>query len=406
MRNKIILLCFTLILVSVFAISCTKNSNENIKEIDGLKVELDNENKTACIVKYSGKDEEVVIPENIDGYTVISIGIGAFSRNYDLNKVILPNTVEVISTSAFNLCVSLKDINLPSSLQEIENTAFSNCRVLETITIPENVNKLGVCVFTGCLSLKEINVAQNNGSYSVDDSNRALMNKEQTKLIQYATGNTRKSFEIPNTVTEIDRYAFENSKALENVTFPQSLKLIGSYAFHNSAITEAVLPDNLENIGDFCFYESKLITVTFGNGIKKIGNTAFGWCTSLTDVVIPASVETIGQSAFYMCTSVKRYTVNHKNTVYSSDNRGVLFNKDKTTLLYYPLGYIAEEYTIPNGVTEIKDSAFFSALNLKKLVIPDSVETIGSKAFSQCANLKEFVYEGTMPKKIATDAFE
>ena len=121
---------------------------------------------------------------------------------------------------------------------------------------------------------------------------------------------------------------------------------------------------------------------------------------------LPETVEEIGISAFYMCTSISEYTVIDNNKNYTSDARGVLFNKDKTTLIYYPIANTETEYTIPNTVTEISANAFSPCLKLTKVTVPDSVERRGDQAFAQCTNLKDIVYEGTKPENIAENAFD
>ena len=135
-------------------------------------------------------------------------------------------------------------------------------------------------------------------------------------------------------------------------------------------------------------------------GVKVIGNGAFGGCESLVNINIPNSVTTIGEGVFCGCDSLTSITIpssvvtiignpfyNWYGNLYNESKAfiyedHVLFNKDKTTLI----AYIAEEtnYTIPNSVTTIGDSAFAFCDSLTSINIPNSVTTIGEGAFYLC----------------------
>ena len=138
-------------------------------------------------------------------------------------------------------------------------------------------------------------------------------------------------------------------------------------------------------------------------GVKVIGDRAFALCVSLTSINIPNCVTTIGDGAFENCVSLTSITIpnsvvtiigkpfylwhgnlyNESKAFIYEDH--VLFNKDKTTLI----AYIAEEtnYTIPNSVTTIGDSAFVWCDSLTNINIPNSVTTIEDGAFEDCKSL-------------------
>ena len=272
-------------------------------------------------------------------------------------------------------------------------------------SICENIETIGIGAFSGCTSLDKIIVDENNKVYS-SDSYGVLLDKEQKTILQYPAGSMSLSYNMPDSVVEIAGYAFEKSDYLEEVTFSDNLKKIGSCAFQNSGILEARFGNNLEEIGFSCFNESKLTSVSLGNSIKKIGESAFSWCTSLTEINIPASVEEIGQSAFYMCTAIKGFEVDAENKNFKSDVYGILFDKEMTVLHYYPVARIDESYFVPDTVVTIEANSFSPTLNLKSVIIPDSVENIGEKAFGDCANLSEVIYDGSKPTNIADNAFE
>lgn len=391
-----------LLLTFFLLISC--NSNPKSENGD-FAYEFDSKTKSATVIGYNGSDKDVVIPEKVGKYTVNKIDRKVFSHLYEIKSIKLPNTLITIEEKAFEYCIGLEEITLPSSLKTIGNTAFSSCRGLKRIFIPSSVEKIGLCAFNGCTSLEEITVDENNENY-FSDKYGVLLDKEKTTVIQFPIGSERTTYIMPDSVTTVESYAFEKTSNLKNITFSQNLSIIKSYAFQKSGIKEANFKDKLETIGAFCFNESMLTKIDLGNSVKEIGDSAFSWCTSLSEILIPSSTKNIGSSAFYMCTALKKFTVNSQNQNYSSDTFGVLFNKDKTRLLCYPQASSEKEYSIPNTVTTISAHAFFSNINLEKVVIPSSVEKIEQQAFANCLSLVDVVYEGEKPQDIADNAFE
>lgn len=111
-----------------------------------------------------------------------------------------------------------------------------------------------------------------------------------------------------------------------------------------------------------------------------IRSDAFKNCTKLTSITIPSSITSIASSAFEGCTSLTSITVDSENEYFSSAD-GVLFNKDMTTLIRYPIGKTATSFTIPNTVTNIGEYAFSGCTNLTSITIPDTVTHIGYNAF-------------------------
>ena len=133
------------------------------------------------------------------------------------------------------------------------------------------------------------------------------------------------------------------------------------------------------------WHGSRVKSAVIAEGVTSIGADAFYNCTSLTSVTIPNSVTSIGDGAFASCTSLTGIWVAEGNSHYASDASGVLFNKDKTTLVQC-LGAFAA-YTIPDSVTSIGEQAFAYCTSLTSVTIPDSVTSIGGLAFYNCTSL-------------------
>ncbi len=373
-----------------------------------------NSNNTATIIGYKGTSSVVNIPNYINGHKVISIGEYAFYGCESLTSVKIPDSVISIGDYAFSGCKSLTSVKIPDSVISIGDGAFAPivinngslvgcinltsitipnsvisigdhaficCTGLTNITIPESVTSIGYHAFYYCTSLINITVNNDNHSYSSQDG--VLFNTDKSSLIQYPLGKTSTSYNIPNSVTNIDDGAFAGCTSLTSITIPNSVSSIGDWAFANC---------------------TSLTSITIPNSVTSIGSSAFENCTSLTSVTISKDVTSIGDEAFLGCTSLTGINVDNNNTSYSSQD-GVLFNKNKTMLIQYPNGNTRTSYTIPNSVTGICRAAFYNSSNLTSATIPDTVTSMDNFAFESCKNLKS-VKIGKGLKEIPYGAFQ
>ena len=126
--------------------------------------------------------------------------------------------------------------------------------------------------------------------------------------------------------------------------------------------------------------------VSISNGITSICEGCF-WGCSIEKVTLPESLISIGLAAFENCKKIKNYSVNKNNKYFCNDDYGVLFNKDKTKLILYPVGNSRSEYNIPNSVKTIGEYAFCYNKNIKKISFPSDVTKIESGAFGYCINI-------------------
>ena len=229
---------------------------------------------------------------------------------HDITLDLSKTEIKRIGEAAFKSCEALKMIVLPQGLLSIGNAAFSGCNALTSIVIPEGLESIGDWAFEGCAALAQVT--------------------------------------IPASVTSIGNLAFKGCKGLAD---KDGFVIVCGILFE---------------------YTGDARSVVIPEGIVSIGDWAFSWCENLVQVAIPASVMSIGDGAFRSCKKLAKIDVVSGNKCYSSVD-GVLFSKDKNTLVCFPLGKSAEYYEIPSGATSSEDSAFSARETLRQETTPKSV---------------------------------
>jgi len=226
----------------------------------------------------------------------------------------------------------------------------------------------------------KLNVSALGGDYSTDGSTGKALKDNETKYVNLDLSGS--------TFTSIGDSAFSVCTSLTSVTIPNNVTSIGDFAFSGCInLASVTIGNNVTSIGDFAFNRCRSLTsVTIPNSVTTIGDYAFGNCTSLTSITVSASVTSIKVWAFEGCRSLTAINVDASNSKFSSEN-GVLYDKNKTTLIFYPQGKTGSSFDIPNGVTSIQSAAFYGSTGLTSVTIPNSVTSIGAYAFSGCISL-------------------
>lgn len=292
---------------------------------------------------------------------LILAGLLAGSATAQVNYTLFGNTALVGPSPNASGDIVIASTYNGFPVTRIGSQAFINCTNLTSVTIPNSITNIGGNAFRACTSLTNIAVAIDNPSYTSPDG--VLYNKAQTTLIQFPGGRGG-GYAISNGVTFIGPSAFYRCTGLANVTIPNTVVAILLDAFSGcTGLTGATIPDSVTTIQAAAFYR----------------------CTGLTNVTIPNSVTNIQSLAFTLCSSLTNITVAAANPAYSSPE-GVLFDKAQTALIQFPGGR-GGAYAIPNGVTNIRSSAFYACPNLTSVTIPNTVLSIGLDAFYACYSL-------------------
>lgn len=182
---------------------------------------------------------------------LITIGNNAFANCQKLDGLYALPYVEKIADGAFKNCSSLKGITELNSLQFIGMEAFYNCHNMETISLPSTVTYIGEKAFTNCVNLNML-VDNLNPGYSVE--NNILYNKERSEII--ATGKIESNVRIPDSVAKIGPYAFAGNSNLFKVSMDQAIT-IALGAFSDC--------ENLQNVSFYSMYLPKLEENAFVN---------------------------------------------------------------------------------------------------------------------------------------------
>ena len=378
---------------------------------DGLtKVTISDGVKHIGSYAFSGcsKLANIDLPDSVQ-----SAGLWAFWNCHGLTNINIPKYLHLAHSPTFLNCCALKSINvdsankyhtsengvlfnknktvlekypadkidnsytIPSSVTHIDHASFEGCLNLKSINIPSSVTSIDSDAFRNCSGLTSINVDKANKNYSSE--NGVLFNKNKTKLILYPAGKADRSYTIPSSVTSILSGTFSGCSNLSAISLPDSINYISSYAFEGTA-----------------YYKDES---NWENGALYIGNALvaakhYGDDELSGDFWLKEGTRIIAEETFTFCDKLKSINVSSSNKYFSSID-GVLFSKDKKTLIAYPEGK-GSSYNIPNGVTSIGDDAFSYQDGLSSVTIPNSITSIGSGAFYNCKGLTSVTIPGSV----------
>ena len=274
----------------------------------------------------------------------------------------------------------IKAVVIKSGVTTIGRCAFYGGDNIVSVEIPNTVTSIKEKAFGDCPVLATIEVAADNPNFSSVDG--VLFNKDQTTLVQYALGNERTEYTVPNTVISIGERAFERTIHLTSVTLPETVKMIDSYAFADChGLTSFEIPKSVTAIQAGAFkYCTHLTSINLPDGITSIEASTFYGCTALADVVLPNNVTSIGASAFWYCSGLTAIDIPDKVTTIGQE---AFYDCDQLTSV-----------TLPKNLSSIGDGAFKRCISLTDIVLPESITTISNSLFSGCSKLASVTIKG------------
>lgn len=310
-----------------------------------------NEYSVSAIDGFSAKS--TIIPSEYEGIKVTSIKDGGFRQCKTLEKIGLPEGLEVIGREAFYYC-PLVEITIPSTVEEIKSYAFWGAK-LKSIYIPAKVTSLGDNIVAVNKEMESIVVDSNNPKYDSRNNCNAIIVTE-TNILKSACATTV----IPEGVVELEMNAFSNIPLIENLYIPASLVgYIGSFPGCN--INNIVVDSNNPK------YDSRdncnAIIETAKNELLKGSN----------NTVIPNSVTSIAYGSFRNCKSLKTIAI----------PEGIKYIYHDTFVNCEAL----EEITLPSTLEHLGASSFLKCKSLKTIVIPGNVKRMEREVFKGCESL-------------------
>ncbi len=394
------------------------------------------------VTGYTGSGTALVFPETIDELPVVMIGEYALYDNQTVESVTIPGGIERIGQDAFGSCVSLKTVSVGNGVKYVDDYAFEYCENLTTLNLPDSVISVGYDVIEGTAYYND---TENwDGDFLFVDRHliAAKEGLDGTVTVPYDTLTiAAETFSeqtnitriiLPDGLTGIGSYAFVWCTALEEINYPDSVRVIGENTLHGSAYAE-----NQNNWDGAMFYNGKhLLRVEYGysglllmhdDTISIAAGAFYEWYDNAV-VVIPKSVQYIGRYTFYDGMSVSAIAYAGSEAQWNAiDNvprlktipvyfhyqqsgmYGISVNTTDNTATV--IGYVGDEkeLIIPvtlNGYTvnAIGNSAFGNNTLLESVSFPDGVVTIGKAAFYGCENITKLVLPASL-ETIGDDAF-
>ena len=352
----------------------------------------------AILRGYDGAGGDVVVPAEIDGFTVDVIGINVFKGD-TITSLTLPETVLELRSNAVASCEKLTSVTLPQSLVVINRMNFFSCNALSEVTIPAGVRYIGDTSFRFCDALRKITFegvcpAIDMDCFSVlPDDAVAYVPDDQLEAYTAAFENAGSTVSVqPSGKNAV---LVENNGYVEDeFDFDASTGTITSY---NGYATYLAIPETIGGapvtaIGPEAFARhAYLAFLELPEGLESIGDNAFYNCETLGRVRFPSTLKTIGSNAFY---NAYKSSVLELTSVENIGDYAFYFAGLKGSL------------ELPEGLKSIGENAFEACTNMgANLYLPSTLESIGSNAFKGDYNIQYIVLESPTAPMLGENVF-
>jgi len=357
-----------------------------------------------------------------DGSVLTEIGANAFYFATVLPSINLPSTLTTIGNCAFSQCDKLQSITLPASVTTLGQSIFALCDNFEILTslstTPPTIDKGGSSFF-GSTQLHTIIIPEGSmcDYYSVWGTDlrggdsydyKYTLDGEALECLTGTCGeNLNWSIEggvltISGTGTTMTNYTgynqpwYDNRNDIKAIVFDApNLEHIGNYAFfdsQNDEFTEVTIPNSVVSIGSYAFRNCKKLTaIHLGSAVRTIGSSAFSYCTALKEPICNGYMFVQMPTSYSGAYTIQAGTVEIKNNAFSGCTGltaitipNTVTNIGTSVFMQTGLTSIPE---FPSTITSIPASTFMSCASLTEVEISDQFTSIGSSAFSGCSNL-------------------
>ncbi len=339
----------------------------------------DSDEKSIRITAYSGKENNLAVPSEIDGYKVADIDDFVFAGS-SLESIVLPESLNILRGSNFYHCYSLKSVTVLNRNCKLQNLDLSINTVL--------------CGYVGSTAYQYAIASK----YRFGDIESGFEYRLEADNTMTVTGYFGKDSEItiPSVINDYNvrniEFYFNNmcrlSDTVESVILQQGITKIGDYAFQEcSSIKKIEIPDSVVELGDYAFIGcGKIADINIPDSVVKIGEQVFNTCVSLKSITIPASVTDIGFGILQGCFNLESIIVDENNKVYDSrENCNAIVKTASNEIIE-----ACVNTTIPSSVTAIGNGAFGWRLVPETIIIPANITKIEAQAFA-CGPLKEVI---------------
>ncbi len=352
----------------------------------------------AILRGYDGAGGDVVVPAEIDGFTVDVIGINVFKSD-TITSLTLPETVLELRSNAVASCEKLTSVTLPQSLVVINRMNFFSCNALSEVTIPASVRYIGDTSFRFCDALRKITFEGVCPAIDMDcfsilpDDAVAYVPDDQLEAYTAAFENAGSTVSVqPSGKNAV---LVENNGYVEDeFDFDASTGTITSYNGYATylAIPETISGAPVKAIGPEAFARhAYLAFLELPEGLESIGDSAFYNCETLGRVRFPSTLKTIGSNAFY---NAYKSSVLKLTSVESIGDYAFYFAGLKGSL------------ELPEGLKSIGENAFEACTNMgANLYLPSTLESIGSNAFKGDYNIQYIVLESPTAPMLGENVF-
>ena len=285
------------------------------------------------LIDSKSESTELVIREG-------TISIDTAIRGKNLEKVVLPEGLKHIGKYAFGYCDTIKEVNIPDSVSSIGFNAFHR-------DLYENdESKWG----NGILYIGK------NLYKAEDDVSKVVIKDGTLSICQYAfaRNNNLKEIIFPVGLQYIDEQAFSSCSNLSKVVLPDGLVRIKESAFVDCGIKELTIPNTVYQIDDFAFQTCEnLKELTIPGSVKVLGQNLFDGCTSLETVKIEEGVRELSYGMFYNCSNLKDIYI--PSTVEKIDKKalnrnGWYVDPFLEVTIHASVGSYAEQYAKENEI--------------------------------------------------------